>query len=90
MNSPVFHQIRLQVNYLSNALLSILLLPYLINSSSPDSPSRLVLVSSFAHFFVPELKASDLRDNILETINQPEFGNTFVTILLCMLNCDQM
>ncbi|KAG6373467.1 NAD(P)-binding protein [Boletus reticuloceps] len=67
-------EIMLQVNYLSTALLSILLLPYLINSSSPDSPSRLVFVSSFAHYFAPELKASDSRNSILETINQPNLA----------------
>ncbi|KAF8135051.1 hypothetical protein EV363DRAFT_1257008 [Boletus edulis] len=70
-------EIALQVNYLSTALLSILLLPYLINSSSPDSPSRLVFVSSFAHHFAPELKASDSRNtSILETVSQPEFGKS--------------
>ncbi|KAG6373426.1 hypothetical protein JVT61DRAFT_6575 [Boletus reticuloceps] len=70
-------EIMLQVNYLSTALLSILLLPYLINSSSPDSPSRLAFLSSFAHYFAPELKASDSRNGILETINQPEFGDSY-------------
>ena len=73
------------MNYLSNALLSILLLPYLINSSSPDSPSRLVLVSSFAHFFAPDLK-SDSQDEILQTINHPDFGNGSVTFVLYISN----
>ncbi|KAG6373465.1 hypothetical protein JVT61DRAFT_6618 [Boletus reticuloceps] len=73
-------EITLQVNYLSTALLSILLLPYLINSSSPDSPSRLVFVSSLAHYFAPELKASDSRNSILETVSQPEFGKRSVIL----------
>jgi retinol dehydrogenase-12 len=72
------------VNYLSNALLSILLLPYLINSSSPDSPSRLVLVSSFAHYLDSKLKATSSRNNILETVNQPKFGIGSVSLLSCM------
>ncbi|KAN0092822.1 hypothetical protein V8E55_003606 [Tylopilus felleus] len=71
-------ELTLQVNYLSNALLSILLLPYLINSSSPDSPSRLAWVSSFSHYFIPELKPSQNRNGILETITQPEFGDSFI------------
>ncbi|KAG8213012.1 short-chain dehydrogenase [Butyriboletus roseoflavus] len=71
-------EVALQVNYLSTALLSILLLPYLINSSSPDSPSRLVIVSSFAHYHTPKLKATESWSNILETINHQNFGNGVV------------
>ncbi|KAG8214466.1 hypothetical protein J3R82DRAFT_9519 [Butyriboletus roseoflavus] len=71
-------EVALQVNYLSTALLSILLLPYLINSSSPDSPSRLVIVSSFAHYHTPKLTATESWSNILETINHRNFGNGVV------------
>lgn len=42
----------LQVNYLSNALLCILLLPHLIKHSSSESPCRIILVSSDGHFFI--------------------------------------
>ncbi|KAI9566777.1 hypothetical protein HD554DRAFT_1059683 [Boletus coccyginus] len=74
-NTFGFHHIRLQVNYLSYALLIILFLPYLIESSSPDSPSCLVLVSSLGHYFVSKLK--DSRNSILGTINH--FGHSFKT-----------
>ncbi|KAF9072477.1 hypothetical protein BDP27DRAFT_1320524 [Rhodocollybia butyracea] len=40
----------LQVNYLSNVLLCILLLPNLVKASAPSAPSRLVLVSSDVHY----------------------------------------
>ncbi|KAG9315270.1 NAD(P)-binding protein [Chiua virens] len=68
-------EITLQVNYLSTALLSILLLPSLMNSSSSNSPSRLVLVSSFVHQIATGLEGADSWSSILETINKPEFGD---------------
>ncbi|KAE9405390.1 NAD(P)-binding protein [Gymnopus androsaceus JB14] len=64
----------LQVNYLSNALLAILLLPNLMSASARDaSLSRLVLVSSDVHYSLPSL--SDFRNvpNILEAVNRKEY-----------------
>ncbi|KAH7923134.1 short-chain dehydrogenase [Leucogyrophana mollusca] len=56
-----------QVNYLSTALLSILLLPHLVKSSSTSSPSRLVIVSSFGHYLASScLKGSQEWKNVLE------------------------
>ncbi|KAL4068780.1 hypothetical protein V8B97DRAFT_814267 [Scleroderma yunnanense] len=66
----------LQVNYISTVLLSILLLPYLAESSTPDSPSRLVFVSSLAHYFGGRLlKDAGTWDRILETVSDEKFAN---------------
>ncbi|KAH7921754.1 NAD(P)-binding protein [Leucogyrophana mollusca] len=59
----------LQVNYLSTALLSLLMLPHLINASTPDAASRLVIVTSEAHFLVNEMKDALQWSNILEKLN---------------------
>ncbi|KAH7927029.1 short-chain dehydrogenase [Leucogyrophana mollusca] len=51
----------IQVNHLSTALLSLLLLPHLSKSSSPTEPSRLVIVSSDVHYWAtirPEIQSS--------------------------------
>ncbi|KAH7922272.1 NAD(P)-binding protein [Leucogyrophana mollusca] len=51
----------IQVNHLSTALLSLLLLPHLWKSASPSKPSRLVIVSSDVHYWVkfkPEIQSS--------------------------------
>lgn len=45
-NAVTGHEEMFQVNYLSTALLSILLLPILKNKSPPHTPGRLTLVSS--------------------------------------------
>jgi NAD(P)-dependent dehydrogenase (short-subunit alcohol dehydrogenase family) len=45
-NTTTGHEQMFQVNYLSTALLSILLLPILKNKSPPQTPGRLTLVSS--------------------------------------------
>ncbi|OQU99120.1 hypothetical protein CLAIMM_04800 isoform 1 [Cladophialophora immunda] len=45
-NTSTGHEQMFQVNYLSTALLSILLLPILKNKSPPQTPGRLTLVSS--------------------------------------------
>ncbi|KIK78914.1 hypothetical protein PAXRUDRAFT_834361 [Paxillus rubicundulus Ve08.2h10] len=69
----------LQVNYLSTALLSLLLLPYLVKSSSTDSPSRLVLVSSDGHYLGSSIfKKAGAWSYILDTINDKEFGSSVV------------
>ncbi|KAJ7206062.1 short-chain dehydrogenase [Mycena pura] len=62
----------LQVNYLSNALLCILLLPHLIKNGSNDSPSRLILLSSDGHHFVNGAKLPR-ADAILDTLNDPAY-----------------
>ncbi|KFY47145.1 hypothetical protein V495_02082 [Pseudogymnoascus sp. VKM F-4514 (FW-929)] len=45
-NTATSHEQMFQVNYLSTALLSVLLLPILKNKSPPQTPGRLTLVSS--------------------------------------------
>ncbi|KAJ7931794.1 short-chain dehydrogenase [Mycena leptocephala] len=62
----------LQVNYLSNALLCILLLPHLIKNSSPDSYARIILLSSDGHHFVSQNKLPK-EGSILNTLNDPEY-----------------
>ncbi|KAG1889941.1 NAD(P)-binding protein [Suillus subluteus] len=65
---------RLQVNYLSMALLSILLLPQLLHSATCDDPSRLVLVSSLGHYLAePVLTGSRNWDHVLGTISAEKF-----------------
>ncbi|KAG2074092.1 short-chain dehydrogenase [Suillus decipiens] len=67
-------EVMLQVNYLSLALLSILLLPHLLHSATSD-PSRLVLVSSLGHYLVePVLTGSQNWDNVLGTVSAEKFG----------------
>ena len=63
--------VRLQVNYLSTALLSILMLPHLIKSTTPTNVSRLVIVSSDAHFQVDKskLKGATNWPSILGKLN---------------------
>ncbi|KAI6100682.1 short-chain dehydrogenase [Pisolithus croceorrhizus] len=69
-------EVMLQVNYLSMVLLSILMLPHLVEASSSESPSRLVVVSSFGHHFgVGNLKHAAKWKSVLETINDEEFCN---------------
>ncbi|KAG2095506.1 hypothetical protein BD769DRAFT_1369752 [Suillus cothurnatus] len=68
-------EIMLQVNYLSIALLSVLLLPHLLHSATCDDPSRLVLVSSLGHYLAePVLTSSRNWDHVLGTINAEKFG----------------
>lgn len=68
-------EVMLQVNYLSTALLSILLLPHLLRSATHDDPSRLVLVSSLGHYLAePMLTDSQNWDHILGAISAKKFG----------------
>lgn len=68
-------EVILQVNYLSIALLSILLLPQLLRSATSDDPSRLVLVSSLGHYLAgPMLTGSQNWDHVLGAINAENFG----------------
>jgi len=59
----------LQVNYLSTALLSILMLPHLIKSSTPSNASRLVMVSSESHFWANKLQDATSWPSILGKLN---------------------
>ncbi|KAG0700364.1 short-chain dehydrogenase [Suillus ampliporus] len=58
-----------QINYLSTALLSILMLPHLIKTGTPENPSRLVIVSSEVHFLANKLEGADEWPSIIEKIN---------------------
>ncbi|KAJ7504135.1 short-chain dehydrogenase [Mycena galericulata] len=72
----------LQVNYLSNALLSILLLPHLLKNSTPDSPARLILLSSDALLlmFADELAARLPTDSHVSIMNvNPGFCHSRLT-----------
>ncbi|KAI5990193.1 short-chain dehydrogenase [Pisolithus albus] len=70
-------EVMFQVNYLSMVLLSILVLPHLAKASSSESPSRLVVVSSFGHHFgVGKLKNAAQWESVLETINDSKFCNS--------------
>ncbi|KAI6095373.1 short-chain dehydrogenase [Pisolithus sp. B1] len=68
-------EVMFQVNYLSMVLLSILVLPHLVRATSSESPSRLVVVSSFGHFGVGKLKNAGQWKSVLETMNDKEFFN---------------
>jgi hypothetical protein len=74
---------RLQVNYLSTALMSILLLPHLLHSATCDDPSRLVLVSSLGHYLAePMLTDSQNWDHVLGAINAEKIGvSGFVLVI---------
>ncbi|KAI5998594.1 short-chain dehydrogenase [Pisolithus albus] len=70
-------EVMFQVNYLSMVLLSILMLPHLVKASSSESPSRLVVVSSFGHHFgVGKLRNAARWESVLETINDSKFCNS--------------
>ncbi|KAG1812102.1 uncharacterized protein BJ212DRAFT_1371395 [Suillus subaureus] len=64
---------RFQVNYLSTALLSILMLPHLIKTGTPEHASRLVIVSSMAHYIADKLQGVDKWPSIIETINDEAY-----------------
>ncbi|KAH7910002.1 hypothetical protein BJ138DRAFT_160175 [Hygrophoropsis aurantiaca] len=66
----------LQVNHLATALLSLLLFPHLSKSSSPEKPSRLVIVSSDMHYMTkvtPEIMESS--STTLRTLSSEEYSN---------------
>lgn len=68
----------LQVNYLSTALLSILMLPHLIETSAPQSASRLVIVSSEVHYLANKLSGADRWPSILEKLDDPDYCTSSV------------
>ncbi|KAG2756283.1 NAD(P)-binding protein [Suillus brevipes Sb2] len=67
-----------QVNYLSTALLSILMLPHLIKTGTPEHASRLVIVSSEVHYLANRLKGADKWPSIIETINDETYCTSSV------------
>ncbi|KAI0082713.1 NAD(P)-binding protein [Panus rudis PR-1116 ss-1] len=58
----------IQVNHLSTALLTFLLLPLLSNAAKPDSPSRAVIVSSGVHEWV-SFSEDKFPANILQKLS---------------------
>lgn len=62
------------MNYLSNALLAFLLLPYLSKSSAATPGPRIVVVASETHFQVPRLAEAD-KENIINALNDPSNAN---------------
>ncbi|OAX31784.1 short-chain dehydrogenase [Rhizopogon vinicolor AM-OR11-026] len=67
------YETTLQVNYLSTALLSILMLPHLIKTGTHESASRLVIVSSNVHYIAHTLNGADKWDNIIEKLNDQAY-----------------
>ncbi|KAF8119710.1 short-chain dehydrogenase [Boletus edulis] len=63
----------LQVNYLSTALLSILMLPHLIKSTTATDTARLVIVSSDAHLTANKLGSVANWPSILGKLNDEEY-----------------
>ncbi|KIK64244.1 hypothetical protein GYMLUDRAFT_71648 [Collybiopsis luxurians FD-317 M1] len=79
----------LQVNYLSNALLSILLLPNLIQASTTSGvPSRLVFISSDVHYSLPSRAVDAFRNapNIIEAVSRKEYCTSSVMKQRTMLS----
>jgi NAD(P)-dependent dehydrogenase (short-subunit alcohol dehydrogenase family) len=69
-NPITHHEECLQVNYLSTALLAILLLPVLKSKNNPQTPGRLVLVSSEVSSWA-EFKEKNSRP-LLPAFDKPE------------------
>jgi NAD(P)-dependent dehydrogenase (short-subunit alcohol dehydrogenase family) len=69
-----------QVNYLSTALLSILMLPHLIKTGTPEHASRLVIVSSEVHYIANRLKGADKWPSIIEKINDEAYCTSSVML----------
>ncbi|KZO93402.1 NAD(P)-binding protein [Calocera viscosa TUFC12733] len=68
--APTGNEAVIQVNHLSTALLSLLLLPLLESSTIPEHTARLMIVSSGAHAEVKSLKACPPDDyNYLASLN---------------------
>ncbi|KAG1870272.1 short-chain dehydrogenase [Suillus subalutaceus] len=76
--TPDGYETTFQVNYLSTALLSILMLPHLIETGTPERASRLVIVSSEVHYMANRLKGADKWSSIIETINDEAYCTSSV------------
>ncbi|KAJ7315435.1 hypothetical protein DFH08DRAFT_715604, partial [Mycena albidolilacea] len=61
----------LQVNYLSNALITVLLLPHLARGSEVISPSRIIFSSSVVHYFITRVSEADTPE-VLSKLNSRE------------------
>jgi len=71
--TPDGYETTFQVNYLSTALLSILMLPHLIKTGTPEHASRLVIVSSMAHYISDSPKGANKWPSIIGTINDEAY-----------------
>ncbi|KAG2154385.1 short-chain dehydrogenase [Suillus bovinus] len=78
--TPDGYETTFQVNYLSTALLSLLMLPHLIKAGTPERASRLVIVSSEFHFLANRLKGADKWPSIIETINDKAYCTSSVML----------
>jgi NAD(P)-dependent dehydrogenase (short-subunit alcohol dehydrogenase family) len=76
--TPDGYETTFQVNYLSTALLSILMLPHLIKTGTPERASRLVIVSSMAHYAADSPKGADKWPSIIGTINDEAYCTSSV------------
>ncbi|KAG1751378.1 short-chain dehydrogenase [Suillus paluster] len=76
--TPDGYETTLQVNHLSTALLSILMLPHLVKTGTLENPSRLVIVSSEAHFLANKLEGADKWPGIIETLNDEAYCTSSV------------
>ncbi|KAJ7824461.1 hypothetical protein B0H14DRAFT_1301664 [Mycena olivaceomarginata] len=80
----------LQVNYLSNVLLTVLLLPHLSRGSDIVNSGRIILLSSVVHYFITHLPEADSPD-ILSKLNDRQHCTKSVMALrysiskLCIL-----
>ncbi|KAF8525873.1 short-chain dehydrogenase [Hysterangium stoloniferum] len=62
----------LQVNYLSNVLLCLLLVPQLLKNASTEIPSRIIFVSTDGHHFIDETKIP--LKTTLHTLNDDSYS----------------
>jgi retinol dehydrogenase-12 len=49
------------------------MLPHLIKAGTPESASRLIIVSSEVHFLAHTLKGADKWDGIIEKLNDQAY-----------------
>ncbi|KAH7324526.1 hypothetical protein B0I35DRAFT_458253 [Stachybotrys elegans] len=87
LNEATKHEETIQVNYLSCALLTILLLPVLKSKNSPDQPGRIVLVNSDTASW-PKFKERNLTPLLAAFDNESNFDRGdryFTSKLLCQL-----
>ncbi|KAH8159955.1 hypothetical protein CIB48_g8288 [Xylaria polymorpha] len=70
-NPDTHHEEAFQVNYLSTALLTILMLPVIQSKNTPQAPGRLVIVSSEVSAWA-EFKERESRP-LLPAFDKPEF-----------------
>jgi NAD(P)-dependent dehydrogenase (short-subunit alcohol dehydrogenase family) len=78
--TPDGYEATFQVNYLSTALLSLLMLPHLIKAGTPEHASRLVIVSSEVHYLANRLKGADKWPSIIERINDGAYCTSSVML----------